>query len=495
MSNSQCNIACGRLIIGKKIYYNHDTYVFNGTYYGKECIIKRMEIDKKVGIKSKTLREISFLKKIQHECIVKLYGVMYDDEYIYIILEKGLSNICCILHEDLVKYTVLDNILKALKYIEDNDYIHGDLNFRNIVMFENSKNDIIFKLIDFGSATKAYRISAIKKPACYVSPIEILDCCKKEINIHDNANIIPEKIDSWGFGCLSYYVTTGKLVSNKNIYEVIEDVNFYNTNIKHLLNSDTQSRFTIGTYYKENYKICKTHDGDHTCIELFKKKFKFDFCENSYAEILEDLLRLDILNNIPVENIFMTFKLIDKIGYKNKEEYICNCYLLFYVTTKLVCMKDFNVTDIMALINLKLKVQKIKSLKQFHSNVINILCVLDWNIDVDTQISFLSNIDKSIRTKYILINLAILSDYNLTIFSDKFLYEIVLMMLELENGNTQLLKTYDNHFLITATIKMIINSLKKIKNNDSSLNKMIQLYFKSVGNLNYVGWIEKIKFA
>ena len=144
-----------------------DTVIYEGKYYSNECVIKIVKNDSKVGIKSKVIREISFLRKIKHKFLIKLYDVFYDTDYIYIIMEKGEIDVLNIKHAEInanvLDNVLLDNVLLALKFIEQNRYIHGDLNFSNIIMLEDSKKEKIFKLIDFGSSTRIYRINAIKK--------------------------------------------------------------------------------------------------------------------------------------------------------------------------------------------------------------------------------------------------------------------------------------------------------------------------------------------
>jgi len=222
------------------ISQNNDTVIYDGLYGNTPCIIKQIFIDQQNGISSKVFKEIAVLKKIKHKNIVQLYAIKIgaiieqNNKYIYnnshidsifLILEKGVSSLSNLNKSDLSdRRRVVENISCGLKHLHDNGYIHGDLSLNNIVGFKkDASNKLIFKIIDFGCATKNYRKRAIPMPTSYVAPIEIFD---------DNINNIDlAKIDSWSLGCISYYVTTGEL-----LFENVESSNV-TTEIFHTFNS------------------------------------------------------------------------------------------------------------------------------------------------------------------------------------------------------------------------------------------------------------------
>lgn len=480
-----------------------DTCIYIGKYNDKDCIIKRIELDYKIGIKSKVIREISFLKKIRHKNIVKLYNVLYDDDFIYIVLEKGLEDVYSMPHNDIKQYNILDDVLIALKHIEEKKYIHGDLNFENIVMFKKTETQKIFKLIDFGSTTKIYRKSAIRTPTYYISPIEILECFKKKISIRDNTNIDPEKIDSWAYGCLSYYVTTGNIIINSNIYNTIEEINYANTDIKYLLSSDVKSRYTIKQYYEKKKLKNVSNKKKNNVNKLDEKVNKYSdktrtlFCKKKMQlsklkiknELFKDFLILDVFNNISVENIFITFKLIEKIKYDEDDQYIIFCYILFCVSTKLISVIEFSLDEIIKIINLKLKNanNKILSLIHFNNLTFNILSQLNWNIDVDTHFSMSFDCFGKCNTKYLII--ALILNYNIndtTVCSEKKLHNYILTLLELLNTeNNELL--IDNKIMI----KYLIKSLEKIKLNEEFYD-CLKLFTEKINEKNYLESILKL---
>ena len=108
------------------------------------------QIDKKVysnqKMKSYLDSEITILKDINHENIVKLYYVKETSEYLYIIreycnggnleecLEKYLETHNSPFPEELVQY-FMRQIISAVKYLHDKRIINRDIKLNNILYF------------------------------------------------------------------------------------------------------------------------------------------------------------------------------------------------------------------------------------------------------------------------------------------------------------------------------------------------------------------------
>ena len=486
MERSVCqnDITDGRVVMQKKICENGDTQIFFGLYYGKSCTIKKIRIDEIVGIKSKVLREISFLKKIQHENIVKLYSVCYDDSNIYIILESGDENILELCHRDL-KPNILTDVINGLRHIESNGYIHGDASFKNILRFKN-----VFKLIDFGSVTKTYRTSAVKLPTQYITPPEMIN----------KSDIYPNKIDAWAVGCLAYYVSTGNMIMRGC------DIFYNDKKINQLLNKNPLERNSVSEYYVKHIKKQNTLK----LIEYSTKRILLSDCEifcnpvinsNSFrrgqqrCNLIQIYLHLNISNCVPVENIFIALKLMNLVSIKSADEYMIVGLILYYLTTKIVSNKEVNSVDIMSYINWMVsKELKIRSLRDFNKRVIALLFELNWNIDIDTQISHIQTLNDSNKTKYLEVCLTLLCCPEYDVFSYDFLHKVVLAILEccIESTTKHVIET-DNHHLLLSVATKILTSLKDMKlNNTSTINEVLMAYFKSTNNYDYLEWIDRV---
>ena len=97
-------------------------------------------------------REISILKKLNHYNIIKLYNIIEDENYIYLIQEyisdKELLNFIQT-SEDLSEKDICrlyQQIISGIEYCHEMGIAHRDLKLQNILL--NYKKDI--KIIDFG---------------------------------------------------------------------------------------------------------------------------------------------------------------------------------------------------------------------------------------------------------------------------------------------------------------------------------------------------------
>ena len=103
-------------------------------------------------------REISILKKLNHYNIIKLYNIIHNDNFIFLIqeyvpngellhfLENG-ENIN-LSEKDICK--IYQQIISGIEYLHEVGIAHRDLKLENILL--NFKNDI--KIIDFGLSNK-----------------------------------------------------------------------------------------------------------------------------------------------------------------------------------------------------------------------------------------------------------------------------------------------------------------------------------------------------
>lgn len=461
------DISNGRVILDKKINESYDTQIFLGRYYGMDCTIKKIKIDNEVGIKSKILRELSFLKKYKHKNIIKLYGVCHDDENIYIILERGKFNLLSAICIELC-FDIFDDIISGLSFIENNGYLHGDLNLKNIMLFESSNGNFLLKLIDFGLTTKIYRKSAVKKPALFIEPIEM----QKGLDIH------PDKIDSWSFGCIKYFLKTKKMVTLDTITEVTEKNK--GTNIMLLLEEDPKKRLTIVQYSEKigfNREIAPKIDKKYYSIFIHKKEVLN--VNKKRVQLINTFLFCNTVNSVPVENIFLTMKLLEKVKYKNDDEYIKNAMILFYLTTKLVSTNEVSSLETMKLTNSMMinKNYHFLSLKNFHECVINLLFNLDWNIDVDTQVNYIQDISENLRIRYLVISLIILFSDELLIFTNEFMHKIIMNIID---PSQSVYRIDESNFLEKKILSKILEEIKNVNNKDNYLYQSLTTYLRSI---------------
>jgi|SRR5690554_861590 len=121
-------------------------------------VLKRINISKHPDIiyfkkyKKILFNESEILKKIDHECIIKLLDASFFGNECFIELEFFEGSNLHRLKKNIAfqnRLVLIQKILEAYSYLHRNGILHGDIHLENILISEN-QNDI--RLIDFGLA-------------------------------------------------------------------------------------------------------------------------------------------------------------------------------------------------------------------------------------------------------------------------------------------------------------------------------------------------------
>jgi len=194
------------------------------------------EIEKRNSVKN----EISTLKQLDHENIMKLYEVIDTPKNIYLILEyiNGISLMEYLknkpqkrIEENKCK-ELFYQIVKGINYCQMKNIYHRDIKLENILLIDEK----IVKIIDFGFSVKC-SINTYQKFLCgtpnYMSP-EILNKNK----------YIPKYSDLWSLGVLLYIMLIGSFPFKAKTEEFLikkinkceyELPNFISINAKNLI--------------------------------------------------------------------------------------------------------------------------------------------------------------------------------------------------------------------------------------------------------------------
>jgi serine/threonine protein kinase len=418
------------------------------------------------------------------------------------ILEKGTTNLLDFPQSEIPSEKIIEDITTGLKNLHANGYIHGDLSLKNVVKFGNK-----YKLIDFGSATKMYRRSAISIPTTYICPMEILD----------DKIIFPSKIDSWALGCLSYYITTGSILfmetSQKNLASQIKErlrinnsrknesahksvrqsLKKYTKNTKitksitKLLNIDASKRYSVTDFYFDSFALPveskesfnnNFFDGDSE-MEIFGPNN--GKCSNiTRSQLIQIFLMININFNIPIENVFLTFKLLRKLNIEDSE-YIFNGIILYSLATKLVCHVQIPLDEIIKLINLNCS-QKISSVEELNLKILELLNFFEWDVDVNTLIGNITKVPAKDKMNYLIISLVMLCDVKYDVLSTSFSYKIISIIIDCMNDKKLSLKlNVDNKYQLFHVLNDVVLSIKDMNENNLFRNTIVKSYFESIG--------------
>ena len=149
--------------IKQKIFKSYNSYIFLIEKDNTEYIMK-------VSSNNKKFRDV-YINEIEnqytcrkHPNIVQLYEGIYNDNYLYIIMEY-CSGFSLDIIEDKLDWKDIKHyyqqVTKALIYIHSKNIIHRDIKPLNILLSDNTNK--IIKIIDFGLSCSSDDIKELKK--------------------------------------------------------------------------------------------------------------------------------------------------------------------------------------------------------------------------------------------------------------------------------------------------------------------------------------------
>lgn len=274
------------------IGYGSFSIIYKGTIRNTNTQIAIKKITKIVDSKYIN-NEISLMKKISHQNILKLYDIIIQpNNEIYLILEycSGGDLSKYILSKEVVydkKY--FNEIINGFKYLYQNDVLHRDIKPQNILIHENS-----IKISDFGFA-KAYEENELLSTFCgsplYMAP-EIL-------KNKDYAN----SSDVWSLGVILYELLVKEhpysVESRKDLYFLVR--NGFNINYNKIYDK----------YYRQFIQLLLVEDPDIRCdwktlFEKYEKVNKLSFLTSQQSESDKSSLSSSEIKPIPTKPIDIT---------------------------------------------------------------------------------------------------------------------------------------------------------------------------------------------
>ncbi|KAJ3307017.1 hypothetical protein HDV03_003344 [Kappamyces sp. JEL0829] len=161
------------------------------TATGKNYAMKVIEKSKSKGMEEQIVKEISILKKMKHNNIVRFVsgGELFEH-----IVNKGYYG------EDDAKH-IVNGILEAVQYLHNNGIVHRDLKPENLLMSSNEA-DAEVKLSDFGLSTMMNsETENLMKTKCGT-----LMYCAPEILRGEQYT---KSVDMWSIGVITYVLLCG----------------------------------------------------------------------------------------------------------------------------------------------------------------------------------------------------------------------------------------------------------------------------------------------
>jgi calcium-dependent protein kinase len=175
----------------------------SGTEYAMKVLVK----DDQISVsESELLKEINILKTLDHQNIIKIYEYFNNKKEIFIISELcqygELFNKLYLeghLKEEFV-WKVMKQVLSAVSHCHSSNIIHRDIKPQNVLIYDETEEDIDIKIIDFGNSEIFSKSLA---PSCigtvyYIAP---------EVVRYERYD---SKCDLWSCGIMMYFLLSGE---------------------------------------------------------------------------------------------------------------------------------------------------------------------------------------------------------------------------------------------------------------------------------------------
>ena len=317
-------------------------------YYATKKIKK--EYADRPQVKKYFINEISILKKIKHNKIVRLIELKQTPSHYYIVMEycNGGSLLSCLkkymtlykkpFSEEIVQY-LMRQIVSGVKYIHEKGIIHRDLKLDNILVKFYSEDDFNkynmmkthVKISDFGISAKLgegkLAHTALGSPA-YMDPFILKKL--NERNDLANSDGYDQKADIWSLGARCYGMIMGKrLFTGRNIKDLYKKVEVGNYSLPtHLskeivsflngmLQYDSKKRLNIEELSRHHFLTRNTKDFNSidfalVCNKLGDKGININIKQNDTLwQIFNEETEVK-LNSIPT-------RILDNVTYPDPD--------------------------------------------------------------------------------------------------------------------------------------------------------------------------------
>jgi serine/threonine protein kinase len=462
--------------------------------------LKMCECDDNSYIDSAVMREISILKKINHPSFIKVYDVFlgqYEEAtHMCILMEQADSTIDDYEFTDDNSTPCLLQLLDGMQYLLKLGFIHGDLNYSNILVINNS-----IKICDLGFVRRSYRPVDHDLPSTMmVRPLEMFQYNDTAISI---------KMDSWALGFIAYKMLFNKHVVNINEIEHLTPANFIGAICQTLGTPTPKLLIKLGLeevlpLVKD--KKCKSVTGTITDLakrRFFNELFQYNPVKRPTVEgiltskYIQNLCvdrgyqfrnRCDIGNEITngstlntsemfnlvehisslvsddeMELLCLTIHNFNKVSRFIEAEYTLYLFTTFWITNKVVSPYIYKIDSIIEAITTTLNVEvSSNDIEKAH----NFICdKLEWSLDPPTCYTFIDRVPEMYRRHYEFLNLVVtlmhidteLSEFMKAYSLISILNKTFGVQIQMDKGR---IYNYDEQFIITNMLKTAINDVE-----------------------------------
>lgn len=151
--------------------------------------------------------ELTIMNMFKHPYINNAHEIYVTSKEVWIIQDMAdyaLSD-CDVSEIDLdIRNNWINNIIRAVKCLHDNKFIHGDIKPANI-LYKQYDNSI--KLTDFGMSLYACDTNELYTHTVCTHNYRPIEATRKGIKLYGGWN---NKVDIWALGCSIYFILNNK---------------------------------------------------------------------------------------------------------------------------------------------------------------------------------------------------------------------------------------------------------------------------------------------
>jgi len=175
-------------------------------------------------IAQRTYREISILKRMKHDNIIKLYTHHLADNGrdVYLVFEFMDTDLSAAMRGNHIadddKPRIIYQLVKALKYAHSAEILHRDLKPANLLVNINERT---LKVADFGLARSVAAHAVAHNPKLTTGSVGTPVYSAPEILA--GATDYTSAVDMWAAGCIVAELCTGRPLFRMDPLEIIND--------------------------------------------------------------------------------------------------------------------------------------------------------------------------------------------------------------------------------------------------------------------------------
>ena len=358
-------------------------------------------------------REIAILKKLNHYNTIKLFNIIQNDEYIFLIQEyiSGKELLYFIENTDNLSEKEIcrlyQQIISGIEYMHEMGIAHRDLKLENILL--NYKKDI--KIIDFGLSNKYDRDidellhSSCGSP-CYAAPEMIRGIEYKGLNT-----------DIWRSGIILYLMLCKKFPFNdKNNSKLYQKIlsgkfiipNYLSTEAKdiiiNVLKVNPQERIKINEIKNHPWFNLVNKDNNYCKgIDIYKTVLPID------VEIIKEMEKYGIDKSVSINNILRnnfnnittTYNLLLQKKIRNGKKSVADFYSDLYINYINDERNKYNFFNNDIELVIKNRINNMSNKKKENNNIKSIPTI---NIEYGFNRAFGYNYSKSNKYNYNFLN-------------------------------------------------------------------------------------------